>query len=571
MPPSDADPSIHDVVILGGGLAGLTLALQLRQRLPDLDVLVLERRSHPVPAACHKVGESTVEIGARYFEQLGLGAHLQQAQLRKFGFRFFFSEGVDDLATVTELGPSHPLPVTSYQIDRGLFENHLGEAVRAAGCRFVDGALVRRITLAEGGADPAPHEAAAQHLVQWQHPGEPLRSARARWVIDASGRAGLLKRQLGLARDNAHGAHAVWFRVRGRITIDDWSDDPAWRARCRTPTRWLSTSHLCGAGYWVWLIPLASGMHSVGIVADPRFHPLERMDTYERAMQWLAEFQPRLFRELDARSEPPLDFAFFRRFSYDCERVFSATRWALAGEAGRFLDPYYSPGSDFIAIGNTYITELVARDRAGMRLAAHVQIYEQIFRSFYDNTLLLYTDQYGLFGDPQVLPVKVIWDYTFYWGVLAQLFFQQRLADLALLSHLRDDLAACQALNAAVQAFLRAWAACSDRHNPALMHDHAGIPWFAELNRSLLDTLDAAGFRARIRESTQRLRVLADELRAHACALHPALDDARLRAAIAAVPAAPVPGEPLLAGVLQAARRGAPVPAASPMVDAPTG
>nr|MDQ2972202.1 NAD(P)-binding protein [Pseudomonadota bacterium] len=63
--PHPANP--QDVLILGGGLAGLTLALELRQHLPALSIRVLERRAHPVPAAAHKVGESTVEIGAHYF------------------------------------------------------------------------------------------------------------------------------------------------------------------------------------------------------------------------------------------------------------------------------------------------------------------------------------------------------------------------------------------------------------------------------------------------------------------------------------------------------------------------
>ena len=105
--------------------------------------------------------------------------------------------------------------------------------------------------------------------------------------------------------------------------------------------------------------------------------------------------------------------------------MFSAQRWALTGEAGLFLDPFYSPGSDFIA----HRQHLHHRpDRARPRrpaLAARAQLYDQIYHSFYESTLALYTDQYPLFGDPEVLPVKVIWDYTYYWGVLAQIFFQR--------------------------------------------------------------------------------------------------------------------------------------------------
>lgn len=121
-----------DVAIVGGGLAGLSLALQLKGRDPSVDVVVFERNRHPVPEAAFKVGESMVEIGAHYFaDVLGLRDHLEQDQVRKFGFRFFFSDGRDDLASCTEIGVSRLLPTPSWQIDRGRFENFLGERARA--------------------------------------------------------------------------------------------------------------------------------------------------------------------------------------------------------------------------------------------------------------------------------------------------------------------------------------------------------------------------------------------------------------------------------------------------------
>ncbi len=517
----------HDVIILGGGLAGLTLALQLRQRLPHLDVLVLERRAHPVPHASHKVGESTVEIGAHYFANvLGLKQHLMDAQLKKFGFRFFFSEGASDIAAVTELGTSRALPVGSWQLDRGIFENFLGQEVQRRGMRFTDQAMVREVTLAPEG------DAQALHHVRWQQGDAPLQTAQARWVIDASGRAGLLKRKLGLARDNAHAAHAVWFRVSEHIVPDEWSADPEWRARCVTPSRWLATNHLVGAGYWVWLIPLASGSHSVGIVADPRWHKLETMNSFERAMDWLREFQPRLFADLDGKRHQLQDFAFFKRFSFDCEQVFSAQRWALTGEAGRFLDPFYSPGSDFIGIGNTYITELVALDHKGVAISAHVKIYEQVFRSFYDNALTLYVDQYGLFGDPEVLPLKVFWDYSYYWGVLAKMFFHSGVTDLVALGQMRDELSQVHPLNLAVQTFVREMSAHSQKRNPPQLLDQATLPWFVELNRSLNDVMEPAQFKQKLQGSARLLRQMATEIMDRAASLYPLLDAAELKAAI---------------------------------------
>jgi flavin-dependent dehydrogenase len=510
----------YNIAILGGGLAGLTLSLQLKQRMPDLDIVVLERRRHPVPEAAHKVGESSVEIGAHYFSNvLGLKEYLQTCQLKKFGFRFFFSDGERDITRVTELGASTFLPTPAYQIDRGLFENALAGFARERGIEFVDGAMVRKFALS-GGDSP--------HTLSYDK-GSVTHHIQARWLLDASGRAGMVKRHLDLAELNDHDANAIWFRISERIDINDWSDDRAWLDRCNPPNRWLSTNHLMGEGYWAWLIPLASGSHSVGIVADAQLHPIDTINTFDKAMTWFEKHQPRLFEALDNKRDKLQDFAFFKRFSYGCKQVYSGEqRWALTGEAGVFLDPFYSPGSDFIAIGNTFITELVAQDQAGGPVDMYANIYQQIYFSLYENMLPLYTGQYKLFGDPEVMPVKVIWDYTYYWGVMCQLFFQSRLTDVIAMGRMQKTLANVQQLNIAIQKFLLAWHNVSEQRNPAQMLDQSRLDWFAEMNRGLTDALDDAAFKQRMDDMLMQLDALAIEIVARATATHPSLDGSKV-------------------------------------------
>jgi hypothetical protein len=126
----------------------------------------------------------------------------------------------------------------------------------------------------------------------------------------------------------------------------------------------------------------------------------------------------------------------------------------------------------------------------------------------------------------------VIWDYTYYWGVLCQLFFQRRLTDLQALSRLRTELLRAKELNEAMQTFLREWSRHSSGRNSATLLDQASLDWFAELNRGLTDRLDDAGFDRRLRETTGQLDALARQIVARAEAECPELDRARVEAVL---------------------------------------
>ena len=133
---SDKQPAdSYDVAILGGGLAGLTLGLQLKQARPETTIFIAEKHGFPVAEAAFKVGESTVEVSAHYFgEVLGLRDHLKNDQLPKFGLRWWFpADDNRDLAQRIERGINRPLTHPSFQLDRGRFENYLAEENLKAG------------------------------------------------------------------------------------------------------------------------------------------------------------------------------------------------------------------------------------------------------------------------------------------------------------------------------------------------------------------------------------------------------------------------------------------------------
>src|SRR5436190_23983144 len=137
----------YDVIIPGGGLAGLTLAIQLKRAKPDISILILESRASEATTAAHKVGESTVELATHYMrEVLDLKGYLEEHELPKHGLRFFFkSNNKGEISNRVELGPRLKLPTPSHQLDRGTLENYLSKHAQELGAKLIRGVKAREV------------------------------------------------------------------------------------------------------------------------------------------------------------------------------------------------------------------------------------------------------------------------------------------------------------------------------------------------------------------------------------------------------------------------------------------
>ena len=497
-----------DVTISGGGLAGLSLALQIRQELPQASITVLEKRQHPVPEAAHKVGESTVEVAAHYFGTiLGLRQHILDDQLPKLGLRFFFPAGDNSrIEDRLELGGKRYAPCPSYQLDRGRFENYLGDLCLERGIEFTDCANIKNISIGKRGT---------QHNVTYERNGEQHEIA-SRWVVDASGRRAFLKRQLGMQMSSTHVGNAAWFRFSKHIKIDDWSDNADWHEGHADKTaRWYSTNHLMGQGYWVWMIPLASGSTSMGIVAAEEFHALSDFNSLDKAIAWLEKFEPQCADAVKQHLDCVQDFRAIKHYATECKQVFSANRWGITGEAGFFHDPFYSPGSDFIAFANTFLTDLIQRDLSGRGFRMRAFTYDRVFKRFYYGTKTAYQDQYRMFGNPTVMPVKILWDYLIYWSITGFIFMQGRMCHQTMYLRNLTRLQQLGKVNHFMQDFFRQWHDKTSHDALCGTVDISRIPLIREMNQRLLDEMNNRTYFKRFADNLRQLETLACEIVQH--------------------------------------------------------
>jgi flavin-dependent dehydrogenase len=393
----------YDVVVVGGALAGAATALLLKRENPELSVLVVEKsRRFDL-----KVGEATTEMSGMFLtRRLGLWRHLELEHLPKEGLRYWFANGrVTRHEEASETGGFVRSAVPSFQLRRDRLDQHVLELAGAAGAELARPARVRAVAVG-----------AFDHQVEIEA-GDAVARVGCRWLIDASGRACVVGRELDLIEVNErHPIAAMWCRWSGVRHLDDLAAlSGGALAGGNVASRRLGTNHYPGRGYWVWFIPLDGGETSIGIVWDKRLVALhERADREAAYVEFLRGLRPAA-ELLEGAAMKPDDFRSYSTLAYVAKQ-YAGEGWALVGDAAAFLDPYYSPGLDHAAFSVEATVRLVLDELGGRltaaRLAGHNATFLRSYRRFFR---AVYERKYLYMGEADLLSAAMLLDTAQYY------------------------------------------------------------------------------------------------------------------------------------------------------------
>ena len=404
-----------DVAIIGGALSGASTALLLKRKDPSLRIVLIEKN----PVFKRRVGEATVEVSGYFLCRiLGLTKFLTQTQLAKNGLRFWFANSRSkNLGDCSEIGGRYLSTVPSFLIDRAVLDEEVLSRAKNLGVKVLRPAGVKSIELQEGG-EQTLH-------VQTETGNQTL---RARWVVDASGVRCLLARENNWFQPNkSHPTLAAWTRWRG---VKDWDDEALSKkypqlAKNYVGIRGTATNHIVGDGWWAWWIALKGGDTSIGVVIDQRnaTWPAGEEPLGEKIRGFLASHP--VAREMMEDAEfIEGDINFRRNLPYH-SIVQSGDGFVLVGDALAFIDPFYSPGMDWIGFSTVAAVNLIMawRNEEDFR-ALSTKLNAQFALSYQRMFEALYWNKYDYMGDFEIMSLALRLDIAFYYLFIAYFIFR---------------------------------------------------------------------------------------------------------------------------------------------------
>lgn len=354
-----------DVAVVGGGPAGSSLATLLRQQ--GYRVTLLERERFPRP----HVGESMLPGVLFALAKTGALERVEKAGFtRKYGATYIWGRGRDPWTIRFSEVPQDR--TFTFQCDREVFDTLLLDHARDEGVDVREGHQVTRAHLTDGrvtGLSFTDEDGASGEV-------------RARMCVDASGQWSVLGRQFRLREHNHNLRHVALFGHYhgGPTTLPDVLDD-------MEPTDAGNVYVVAVDDGWLWHIPLAGRLRSIGLVTDPE--RIRGMSRTERRRYWQRQIEScEEYRELLEGGRWAGDFDIVSDWSFICKQ-FHGPGYLLVGDAACFVDPILASGIALALQGvlratKAIRTSLEAPDLTGLAMDWYQEGYLQQANDFVD-------------------------------------------------------------------------------------------------------------------------------------------------------------------------------------------
>jgi flavin-dependent dehydrogenase len=365
-----------DVIVIGGGPAGSTAAASLARS--GHAVWLFERDLFPR----FHIGESLLASANDALAAIGADAAVRQAGFpEKWGATFMSADGLIQRYADFGVAPGVRTPQT-WQVDRAVFDELLLRHASSSGAKVHEQHRIMDVAFDSEGVTVTvqrSHDAA-----RWD--------VRARALIDASGRSGILSRKFNLRVDEPRLANVALF--------SHYSGVPRPAGRRQDDIRLVARPDLG----WFWLIPISANLTSIGVVlpeAIVRGRSADAARLYEQCIAdtpVVAELLRHARREWPIRVEKDFSFS---------SRAYAGDRWLVAGDAGSFLDPIFSTGVAIALESGLEAAQAVSQglasgDLSAARFTKFGRRQRQRYVSFRRFVLAFYTPEFrDLFYNPQ--------------------------------------------------------------------------------------------------------------------------------------------------------------------------
>ncbi|EJQ38291.1 hypothetical protein IEE_05063 [Bacillus cereus BAG5X1-1] len=308
---------MYDVIVIGGGPAGSTVATLLARQ--NHKVLLLEKEKFPR----YHIGESMVTGVIPILKELGIFEQIDSYGFqKKYGTTFLWGDQKEawsvKFGEVSKLA-GEEVPEYAYQVQRAEFDEILLRHSEKNGAKVLEEHFVKEFIFEEERCVG----------IKYQDPSGENFEARARYTVDASGQSTMLGRKMDVINyDDELKNIAVWSYftkcdryegdLEGNILVENTSDG------------------------WIWYIPFSNGMTSIGWVSPNETFKQESNISLEKRYAEVLENSKEIKNMMkDAKQVDKFYTA--KDWSY-INNSFYGPGCVMVGDAAGFVDPLFSTG-----------------------------------------------------------------------------------------------------------------------------------------------------------------------------------------------------------------------------------